>query len=117
MPAFLKECPYKNPYSVFWVSLELKHIRWLANRNDVPIQPNSFLIVQLAETIASKAQSFGEDGDITVLTCSMPASLLRSESFSLGALDIDPRGRQFGTGRLIRIERTEEGVRHDQGNG
>ena len=47
----------------------------------------------------------------------MPASLLRAEFFSLGALDIDPREGQFGTGRLIRIERIEEGVRHDQGNG
>jgi len=40
-----------------------------------------------------------------------------ARALSLGALDIDPRARQFSTGRLIRIERTEEGVRHDQGNG
>jgi len=103
--------------SAFSLSLELKHIRWLANRNDVPIQPNSFLIIQPAETIASKAQSFGQDDVITVLTCSMPAYLHRAESFSLGTPDIDSRARQFGTGCLIRIERTEEGVRHDQGNG
>jgi hypothetical protein len=83
----------------------------------VLIQSNSFLIIQPAETIASKAQSFGQEDVITVLTCSMPAYLLRAESFSLGALNIDPRARQFGTGRLIRIERTEEGVKHDQGNG
>jgi hypothetical protein len=39
----------------------------------LPIQPNSFLIIQPAEIIASKGQSFGQDDDITVLTCPMPA--------------------------------------------